>query len=61
MWSRQDVHGTPRLKSISGGLQGDRVGTVSYRLGGDEVVVPLQLDRSLLVAPVWWRLVHPLR
>lgn len=61
VWSKQDVHGTAQLQPISGGLQGDRVGFVSYRLGGTSVEVPLELDRSLLVAPVWWRLVHPIR
>lgn len=61
VWSKQDVRGTMNLQAISGGLQGDRVGSVSYTLGGRRVEVPLELDRSLLVAPVWWRLMHPLR
>ena len=61
VWSKATVHGTATLASIRGGLIGDRVGTVSYRIGGQHVVVPLALDRSLLVAPVWWRLMHPIR
>lgn len=61
VWSKEDVRGTPTLEPIRGGLQGDRVGTVSYRLGGRTIEVPLELDRSLLVAPVWWRLTHPVR
>lgn len=61
VWSKQDVRGTSKLEAISGGLQGDRVGAVSYRLGGRTIEVPLELDRSLLVAPVWWRLTHPIR
>lgn len=61
VWSRQDVRGSAHLEAISGGLQGDRVGEVTYTLGGRRVEVPLELDRSLLVAPVWWRLTHPLR
>lgn len=61
VWSRVRVERTADVKGITGGLKGERVGTVTYSVGSQRVSVPLVLDRDVLAAPVWWRLTHPLR
>ena len=61
VWGRTTVQRVADVSSIEGGREGQRVGSVTYRLGGRTVRVPLVLDRDVLAAPVWWRLTHPLR
>jgi D-alanyl-D-alanine carboxypeptidase (penicillin-binding protein 5/6) len=61
VWSRNTVNGSANASPIRGGTKGDRVGTVEYEVDHQLVSVPLKLDRSVLAAPFWWRLLHPLR
>ncbi|MBW4043160.1 MAG: D-alanyl-D-alanine carboxypeptidase [Acidobacteria bacterium] len=49
------------VHSITGGLKGEPVGSVTYVLNGKRIAIPLVLDRDVLAAPVWWRLTHPVR
>jgi D-alanyl-D-alanine carboxypeptidase (penicillin-binding protein 5/6) len=61
VWSRESVQGAAKARPIRGGTKGDQVGTITYAIDRQLVHVPLKLDRSVLAAPFWWRLLHPLR
>jgi D-alanyl-D-alanine carboxypeptidase (penicillin-binding protein 5/6) len=61
VWSRKSVDGSAVATPILGGTKGDSVGIVRYEVDHQQVSVPLRLDRSVLAAPFWWRLLHPLR
>jgi D-alanyl-D-alanine carboxypeptidase (penicillin-binding protein 5/6) len=61
VWSRKRVDGSAVATPIRGGTKGDSVGIVRYEVDRQQVSVPLLLDRSVLAAPFWWRLLHPLR
>lgn len=61
VWSKAAVEGAASAEPIRGGRKGDPVGTVRYAIDGQLVKVPLKLDRSVLAAPFWWRLLHPIR
>jgi D-alanyl-D-alanine carboxypeptidase (penicillin-binding protein 5/6) len=61
VWGRQTVQRTADVAPIRGGKKGQAVGSAIYRVGGQSVPVTLVLDRSVLAAPFWWRLTHPLR
>jgi D-alanyl-D-alanine carboxypeptidase (penicillin-binding protein 5/6) len=61
VWSRKNVAGSARATPIRGGTKGETVGTVQYAIDHQVVAIPLKLDRSVLAAPFWWRLLHPLR
>jgi serine-type D-Ala-D-Ala carboxypeptidase (penicillin-binding protein 5/6) len=61
IWSKKSIDGSATATPIRGGTKGDTVGTVEYEIDKQRVRVPLTLDRSVLAAPFWWRLMHPLR
>lgn len=61
VWGQVRTQRTADVRSITGGREGERVGTMTYTLSGKRIAVPLVLDRDVLAAPVWWRLTHPLR
>ena len=61
VWGRTEVRRSAEVAQISGGRKGERVGTVTYRVGSQTLSVPLVLDRDVLAAPIWWRLTNPLR
>jgi D-alanyl-D-alanine carboxypeptidase (penicillin-binding protein 5/6) len=61
IWSKKSVDGKAAATPIRGGTKGDTVGTVQYEVDRQIVKVPLKLVRSVLAAPFWWRLLHPLR
>jgi D-alanyl-D-alanine carboxypeptidase (penicillin-binding protein 5/6) len=61
VWGRTSVVRVADVQPIRGGKKGEPVGRVTYRVGTRIMTVPLVLDRSVLAAPVWWRLTHPLR
>lgn len=61
VWSRKTVGGSATASPIRGGTKGERVGRVTYVVDQQQVDVPLKLDRSVLAAPFWWRLLNPLR
>jgi hypothetical protein len=61
VWGKQSVQRSANVVAIRGGKQGQAVGTAVYRVGKETVPVTLVLDRSVLAAPFWWRLTHPLR
>lgn len=61
VWGHTSVVRMPEVDPIRGGKKGKRVGEVAFRVGNRTTSVPLVLDRSVLAAPVWWRLTHPLR
>jgi D-alanyl-D-alanine carboxypeptidase (penicillin-binding protein 5/6) len=61
IWSKKSIDGSATATPIRGGSKGDDVGTVEYEIDKQRVTVPLKLDRSVLAAPFWWRLMHPLR
>ncbi|HEV7623934.1 MAG TPA: D-alanyl-D-alanine carboxypeptidase [Amnibacterium sp.] len=61
VWGKQNVTRATQVAAIRGGRKDERVGSVTFRVAGRTVTVPLVLDRNVLAAPVWWRLTHPLR
>lgn len=61
VWGRAEVVQRSRVRPITGGRKGQRVGSVDVRVNGRTVTVPLVLDRDVRAASVWWRLTHPLR
>lgn len=61
VWGRAEVEREARVESITGGREGERVGSVVYTVEGRTIRVPLVLDRDVLAAPIWWRLTHPIR
>jgi D-alanyl-D-alanine carboxypeptidase (penicillin-binding protein 5/6) len=61
VWGKQSVTRTTQVAQIRGGRKNERVGTVTFTVANRTVTVPLVLDRTVLAAPVWWRLTHPLR
>jgi hypothetical protein len=61
VWGAQSVTRATQVADIRGGRKNERVGAVTFTVGGRAVTVPLLLDRNVLAAPVWWRLTHPLR
>lgn len=61
VWSRKAVAGEARANPIRGGTKGEKVGSVQYAVDDQLVSIPLKLDRSVLAAPFWWRLLHPIR
>lgn len=61
VWGRTTVVRAATVDPIRGGRKGKQVGSVVYRVGTRTISLPLVLDRSVLAAPVWWRLTHPLR
>jgi D-alanyl-D-alanine carboxypeptidase (penicillin-binding protein 5/6) len=61
VWGKQSVTRTTQVAQIRGGRKNERVGSVTFRIAGRSVTVPLLLDRNVLAAPVWWRLTHPVR
>ncbi len=61
VWSRKAVEGAATAKAIRGGTKGQKVGVLQYAVDEQLVSIPLKLDRSVLAAPFWWRLLHPIR
>ena len=61
VYGRVTMRRVADVKSITGGLKGEPVGTVDYVVNGKPITIPLVLDRDVLAAPVWWRLTHPIR
>lgn len=61
VWGRAVLQRSAAVQSITGGVEGERVGTLRYVVNGRTVRVGLMLDRDVLAAPIWWRLTHPLR
>lgn len=61
VWSRTAVRAEASASPIRGGTRGEPVGRVTFHVAGRTAEVPLALDRSVLAAPFWWRLTHPLR
>jgi D-alanyl-D-alanine carboxypeptidase (penicillin-binding protein 5/6) len=61
VYDKQSVVRATQVAEIRGGRKNEQVGSVTFRVAGRTVPVPLVLDRNVLAAPVWWRLTHPLR
>ncbi len=61
VWGKTTTERVAQVVDIRGGKKGQRVGTVTYRVGQRTMSMSLVLDRTVLAAPVWWRLTHPLR
>jgi serine-type D-Ala-D-Ala carboxypeptidase (penicillin-binding protein 5/6) len=61
VWSKKAIDRSASASPIRGGTKGDHVGTVQYAIDHQRISIPLKLDRSVLAAPFWWRLLHPLR
>ncbi len=59
VWSDTPVTATIQAAPVSTAPEGDRVGTVTFRIGERSVEVPLTLDEAIADPGPWWRLTNP--
>lgn len=59
VWAGTRIEQSARAEDVRAAGAGDRVGSVTFRVGGDTIEVPLALDATLADPDPWWRLTHP--
>jgi D-alanyl-D-alanine carboxypeptidase (penicillin-binding protein 5/6) len=58
-WSDTPITSRIEVMPLSTGVDGDRVGTVTYTAGSQSVEVPVLLEGGIKSPDTWWRLTHP--